>query len=438
MINGDSRELLQHLSQNSVDLTVTSPPYYDLKDYKDPRQIGHGQSYEGYKRDLTDVFSKVLQVTKDSGSLWVVVDNLRINEKLKLLPFEIAEWIRSSGWILQDILVWDKVKSRPVTRGLGLRKVYENILVFSKTKNFKKHLERVREYTLTKWWVKWPERYKSSGKVPSDIWSFLIPAQGTWSRWPIFKHQKLHECPFPPDLVERILLIGSDPEDMILDPFAGSGMTLAVANCMKRNFTGFEINESYVKNFWGQVIPVVKSWYYEKDAQKLLPQENMEEKLEKLKKLKFARILSQKLMNEIPAFQPATTFLLDSGKSVDVFFVYDDATKPLDDHFEKAATEVLQKLLVKEMRTFGIRAETHVSGASDFIASMKDSLVLTQLWLYRRPNMFETSTKFEEWAANYGDENWREKYFMGKNPPLVSNIDIYQKEVDLSKPQEKS
>jgi len=162
-----------------VDVTVTSPPYYDLKDYKDRRQIGHGQSYEVYKNDLIDVFSKVRQVTKDSGSLWVVVDNLRINTKLTLLPFEVAEWIRSSGWILQDILVWDKLKSRPVTRGLGLRKVYENILVFSKTKDFKKHLERVRDYTLARWWVKWPERYKSSGKVPSDIWSFLIPAQAT-------------------------------------------------------------------------------------------------------------------------------------------------------------------------------------------------------------------------------------------------------------------
>ncbi len=422
-----------------MDVTVTSPPYYDLKDYKDSRQIGHGQSYEVYKNDLIDVFSKVRQVTKDSGSLWVVVDNLRINSKLTLLPFEMAEWIRSCGWILQDILVWDKLKSRPVTRGLGLRKVYEHILVFSKTKEFKKNLERVRDYTLTRWWVKWPERYKSSGKVPSDIWSFLIPAQGNWSRWPIFKHQKIHECPFPPELVERILLIASDPEDMILDPFAGSGMTLAVAGCMKRSFTGFEINESYVKNFWGQVIPVVKSWYQEKDAQKILPQENMEEKLEKLKKLKFARTLSLELMDELPAFHPATTFLLDVAGNIDVFFVYDDTTKPLDDRIEKTANNVVKKLLEKkELKTFGIKAQTHVSGASNFIASMRDSLTLTNLWLYKRPNMFESSTKFDEWVGKYNDENWKERYSLGTSPPIVSNIDIYQKEIDLSKPQEKS
>jgi len=226
---------------------------------------------------------------------------------------------------------------------------------------------------------------------------------------------------------------------MVLDPFAGSGMTLAVATCMKRNFTGFEINESYVKNFWSQVVPVVKSWYLEKDAQKLLPQENMEEKLEKLKKLKFARTLSQELISELPALQPATTFLLEMGGKIDVFFVYDDTTKPLDDRIEKTANSVVTKLLEKkELKTFGIKAQTHVSGASKFIASMRDSLTLTNLWLYKRPNLFESSTKFDEWVATYNDENWRERYFMGRSPPIVSNIDIYQKEIDLSKPQEKS
>ena len=203
LLNEDARHLLDFIQENSVDVTITSPPYYDLKDYGDSRQIGHGQDYEGYKRDLIQIFGNILKVTKDTGSLWVVVDNMRINGKLILLPFEMAEWIRSTGWTLEDVLVWDKVKTRPVTRGLGFRKVYENVLVFSKTKNFKRRLDRIRDYALTRWWVKWPERYKSSGKVPSDVWSYLIPAQGNWSRWPIFKHQKLHECPFPPELVVR-------------------------------------------------------------------------------------------------------------------------------------------------------------------------------------------------------------------------------------------
>jgi hypothetical protein len=50
--------------------------------------------------------------------------------------------------------------------------------------------------------------------------------------------------------------------------------------------------------------------------------------------------------------------------------------------------------------------------------------------------MFEKSTKFDEWVSSYGDEGWREKYSLGKTPPMISNIDIYQKEIDLSKPQE--
>ncbi|HEV2119958.1 MAG TPA: site-specific DNA-methyltransferase [Candidatus Bathyarchaeia archaeon] len=423
------------MDENSVDVTLTSPPYYDLKDYKDPRQIGLGQSYESYKSDLTRIFSDVLRVTKDTGSLWVVVDNLRIKGKLTLLPLEMAEWIRSCGWILQDVLVWDKIKSRPVIRGLGLRKVYEHILVFSKKKNFKRHLERVRNYELTQWWVKWPERYKSAGKAPSDIWSFLIPSQGNWSRWPIFKYQKLHECPFPPDLVEQVLLLSTDEDDMVLDPFAGSGMTLAVANCMKRNFTGFEVSGEYLRNFWDQLMPVIRHWYQEKNAQMLLSPDDIEERLEKLKKLKFARTLSQKLIAEVPAFRPASTFVLQKDDKIDVHLLYDDSVKPLDGSIEALANKIVQGLLQsRDLKTFGVDARTQVLSARQFVGTMKDSLNLTPLWLYKRHHMWESSTKFDEWAARYNDEGWKERYFMGKSPPLVSNIDIFQKIVDLRKP----
>src|SRR5438046_2617233 len=87
-------------------------------------------------------------------------------------------------------------------------------------------------------------------------------------------------------------------------------------------------------------------------------QRHIEEKLEKLKKLKFARTLSQELISELPALQPVTTFLLEMGGKIDVFFVYDDTTKPLDDRIEKTANSVVTKLLEKkELKTFGIKAQ---------------------------------------------------------------------------------
>ncbi len=434
LLNEDARHLLSFVPEKSIDVTITSPPYYDLKDYRDPRQIGFGQKFEGYRNDLTHVFSDVLKATKETGSLWVVVDNMRVEGKLVLLPFEMAEWIRGAGWILQDILVWDKMKTRPVTRGLGLRKVYENILVFSRTKNFKTHLDKIRDYELTRWWVKWPERYKSSGKVPADIWSFLIPSQGNWSRWPIFKHQKLHECPFPPELVERILLLTTDANDAVLDPFAGSGMTLAVASCMKLRFTGFEINETYLRNFWNEVVPTVRNWYQEKHSQRVLSDDEMEIRLEKLKKLKFARILSTRLVGQVPAFGPVSTFLLEENEVIDVFLLYDEmmqGMQRLDHPSPDLAKAVVQKLLsTKELKTFGIKANTHVLSAGEFAHEMKDYLSSIQLWLYKRHHMFESSIRFDDWIAKYKDERWKEAYSMGKSPPLISNIDIYQKEPD--------
>jgi DNA modification methylase len=434
LLDEDARGLLRFVQQNSVDVTVTSPPYYDLKDYQDSRQIGHGQDFAGYKSDLTRIFADVFKATKDTGSLWVIVDNMRIDGKLLLLPFEMAEWIRGAGWILQDVLVWDKVKTRPVIRGLGVRKVYESILVFSKTKNFKHHLDKIRDYELTRWWVKWPERYKSSGKLPSDIWSFLIPSQGNWSRWPIFKHQKLHECPFPPELVERILLLTTDPGDMVLDPFAGSGMTLAVANCMQLKFTGFEVNQAYLKSFWSQVVPSVKNWYQEKHAQMVLSDDEMERRLDKLKKLKFARTLSRKLIDNVPALRLASTFLLDKNDMVDVFLIYDEGRSQANDELQTTAGEEAERLLTKsELKTFHVKAISHVLPVNEFIEAMRDSLGSTDLWLYKRHHLYESSIRFDDWIAKHADETWRESYSMGKSPPMVSNIDIYQKEVDLRK-----
>ncbi len=98
--NEDARNLATSVEPGTVDVTITSPPYYDLKNYNDKRQIGLGQDFEHYKNDLKSIFRDVYAVTKSSGSLWLVVDNLRIDGKLVLLPYEMAEWAKSG---LNDI-----------------------------------------------------------------------------------------------------------------------------------------------------------------------------------------------------------------------------------------------------------------------------------------------------------------------------------------------
>jgi len=436
--NEDARKLRDFVEENTVDVTITSPPYYNLKSYGHAEgQIGFGQDLIAYKSDLIKVFSSVYEVSKDTGSLWVIADNIRVNRELFMLPAELARWIGDVGWNLQDLLIWDKVKSHPGAHGrVGFRKIYEQILVFSKSEKFKLYSDRVRNHDLSSWWVKWPERYKTAGKIPGDIWSFKIPAQGTWSRWPLFKRQKLHECPFAPELVERILLLTTDEGDLALDPFAGSGMALAVSACMNRKFLGFEINSNYCENFWNQVLPAMKNWYAQRIAQPLLSDTEVQARLVKLKKLKYGKLLSQQLASEMPAFRPTTTFVLDSKDgSVDIYLLYDDRTKTLDNRPRPANVSDKIEVLRRRppLKGFDIRADIHVTGTGKFIKEKCKELKWRHLWLYKRHHMYESSVTFDEWAKNLDSGAWRGKYFVGTRPPIVSNIAIYQVEVDLRK-----
>jgi hypothetical protein len=221
---------------------------------------------------------------------------------------------------------------------------------------------------------------------------------------------------------------------MVLDPFAGSGMTLAVANSMQLKFTGFEVNQAYLKSFWSQVVPSVKNWYQEKHAQMILSDDEMERRLDKLKKLKFARTLSRKLIDNVPALRLASTFLLDKNDMVDVFLIYDEGRSQEKDELQTTAGEEAERLLTKsELKTFHVKAISHVLPAKEFIETMRGSLGSTDLWLYKRHHLYESSIRFDEWIAKQADETWREAYSMGKSPPMISNIDIYQKEVDLRK-----
>jgi DNA modification methylase len=436
--NDDARDLAKSVEPSSIDVTITSPPYYNLKDYNDKRQIGLGQDFEHYKDDLKTIFRDIYAATKNTGSLWIIVDNLRINGKLVLLPYEMAEWAKSAGWILQDVLVWDKGKTRPVNRRLGLRKVYENILVFSKQESFKCHSERLRSYDLSRWWVKWPERYKSTGKIPTDIWSFQIPTQGNWSKWQLFRDEKLHECPFPPKLVERILLLATDEGDLVLDPFAGSGMTLAVADAMKRRFIGFEINETYRNNFWNQVLPVIRRWSQEEIAEDI-HSHGMQDNLEKLKKLKYARLLTQRLASQLQGLTLVSTFVLDKPpEKLEIFLLYDDSTSPLDAQpgeniQNQVETKVKEILARTELKTFHVEAAVHPLPVKDFVKTNAESLLSEELWLYKRHHMFESRIKFEDWTRKYSDDQWKDKFFVKNTPPLLSNIGIYLKDLTRDK-----
>ena len=95
--NIDSRNIRSILSNNlKIQTTITSPPYYDMKDYGVINQIGFGQTYEDYLNDLQDVFREILEKTNDDGTLWIIIDTFKRNHSVVPLPFDLANKLKDS------------------------------------------------------------------------------------------------------------------------------------------------------------------------------------------------------------------------------------------------------------------------------------------------------------------------------------------------------
>ncbi len=285
----DARNIATLLPEKElIDVTITSPPYWNVKDYGVRNQIGFGQRYNQYLDDIDAVFSNIRDRTKATGSLWVVSDTFKEDGELKLLPFDISRKLTDTGWILQDLIIWQKDRALPWSHQGKLRNIFEYIAFYSKTKSFKYDVSKIRDVIdLKDYWIKYPERYSPEGKTPTRTWHVSIPRQGSWGK---AENYVRHACPLPPELIRRIIDLTTDPGDIVLDPFAGSGSVLATARAMKRRYIGLDLNRRSQSMFVKRVLPALAS----QSRQLLLKGDDDGKKLfgnlvSKLRALKFAK-----------------------------------------------------------------------------------------------------------------------------------------------------
>lgn len=289
----DARKLKSVIKDKIVDVTITSPPYFDLKDYGSKNQIGFGQEYHQYLDELKDVFKSVYDITKDSGTLWVVIDTFKRDGVLVPLPFDFADKVKEVGWKLQEVIIWGKDRTLPWTHKGQMRKLFEYILVFSKNNDYNFFIDEVRDFqSLKKWWIKYPERYNPKGKTPEAIWNFNIPVQGSWGNG-----QVNHFCPLPGEMIEQILKLTTKENDIVLDCFSGSGAVLSKADNMKRNYVGFDLNKDYIKAFNKSMKNngKQKRKEYEIEKKGSMNQKKFEKLILELRSLKYGRIMYKNL-----------------------------------------------------------------------------------------------------------------------------------------------
>lgn len=237
-----SSENMDDIPDSSIDMIVTSPPYnIDIK-YGNKVKNGKVVSSKGkkYKDNLTDekymemlrdVFNECSRVLKDNGSIWVNIKNKNKNGEI-IPPFWIIDLL--SQFYLKDIIIWNFDWGGSTSKRFAPR--YEYVFWFVKNKNdYTFNLNDVKVPALNYR----PDRYKSLLKNPSNVWRIPMISGN-------YKERTAHPAQFPEALIKRIILSGSNPNEIVLDPFMGSGTTAAVAKKLNRKYCGYETVNEYV------------------------------------------------------------------------------------------------------------------------------------------------------------------------------------------------
>ena len=252
---GDCRETLSQIDEK-VRMCVTSPPYYGLRNYGDEsNQIGQEDTPEEYIQNLVNIFRSVRNCLSDDGTLWVnigdsyynyrpgkgqaLVQQSVSNSKQDLpdkcarrgnkldglkekdligIPWMLAFALRADGWYLRQDIIWNKSNPMPESVRDRCTKSHEYMFLLSKSQNYYFDVDVIKE----------PTRRKRS------VWNVSTkPYKGS------------HFAVFPPELITPCILASSEENDIILDPFMGSGTTAMVAKSLGRYYLGCELHEDY-------------------------------------------------------------------------------------------------------------------------------------------------------------------------------------------------
>ncbi|WP_135821226.1 DNA-methyltransferase [Halostella litorea] len=246
---GDSRNVLKELDDESVDLAVTSPPYFNLKDYETPEdgQLGDIDDYERFIELLDDVWSECERVLRPGGRLCVVVgDVLRSRSehgRHRVVPLHatIQEHATDLGFDNLAPIIWYKIGNasleaggnarflgKPYEPGAVVKNDIEYILLFRKV-NGGYRSPSIEQRILST--IEADEHQKMFRQIWDDI-------KG--------ERQKDHPAPYPSDLADRLIRMFSFVGDTVLDPFAGTGSTAVAASRCGRNSVSIELEPEYV------------------------------------------------------------------------------------------------------------------------------------------------------------------------------------------------
>jgi len=252
LVTGDAAEVLAAMPEQCVQTVVTSPPYWSLRDYGIDGQIGLEESVDEYLKSLVRVFDQVHRILRDDGTLWLNIgdsytsggrtwrapdkknsaramdvrpptpDGLKPKDLIGI-PWRLALALQAAGWYLRADIVWNKPNCQPESVADRPTRSHEYVFLLSKSQRYLYDVDAVRG---------------PNDRRLRTVWELRTQA---------YPEASGHFATFPPALVEPCIRSASEPGDLVLDPFLGSGTTAVVAARLGRRFLGIELNPEYTE-----------------------------------------------------------------------------------------------------------------------------------------------------------------------------------------------
>lgn len=291
ILQGNCLEMLKQLPDESIQCCVTSPPYWGLRDYGHPGQIGLEPSPKEFTAAMVAVFREVRRVLKTDGTLWLNLGDSYATQpgkgnnvpqtkwkanaypesaahrsqdfgiapkNLIGIPWRVAFALQADGWFLRSEIIWYKPNAMPESVTDRPTKSHEHLFLLSKSDRYYYDHEAIKERSTG--------QTGSAASFRRETKDHLIPGQtaiqhrmdrderdddgrkNKRSVWevPTVPYSGAHFAVFPPKLVEPCILAGARVGDTVLDPFNGSGTTGIVALKHDRRYIGVELNPEYV------------------------------------------------------------------------------------------------------------------------------------------------------------------------------------------------
>jgi site-specific DNA-methyltransferase (adenine-specific)/site-specific DNA-methyltransferase (cytosine-N4-specific) len=255
ILEGDARTELASLPNDLFQACITSPPYWGLRDYAEPGQLGAEERLDDYVHDLVEVFEHVRRTLKPDGTLWLNIgdgytsgdrgwrapdkknpsramgfrpptpDGLKPKDLLGV-PWRVAFALREAGWYLRSDVIWYKPNCQPESVKDRPTRSHEYLFLFSRSERYYYDADTARE----------PVAVGQGTRNRRSVWSIPTEPEGLG-----------HPAPFPVGLVEPCLLATTKRGDYVLDPFFGVGTVGLVAGMHGRRYVGIELKREYAE-----------------------------------------------------------------------------------------------------------------------------------------------------------------------------------------------